>query len=100
MPRIKKMVWYWESIHFKRALGDRVLSIALSDTLGNPDSRGPVEMRIESWNIERHLKRWHDYQRENSEMHPDEINTIKLWHEQWKRQTPKTRDHACRFAPR
>ena len=79
-----KMTWYWESVHFKQALGDRVLALVLDDAIENPHRADSFGQRIDSENMEQHLKRWHENQHKYAESHPDEIETVKSLHEQWR----------------
>ena len=82
-----KMTWYWESVHFKQALGDRVLATILAPTIEKTEPKNSLGQLIDSQNIDRHLREWHGNQREYSKSHPDEIESIGLLHEQWRRES-------------
>jgi hypothetical protein len=64
--------WYWESSHFKVALGDLVLARAVG---GDPDRREGPEFggRLTPDSVEAHLARLRDRQRHYLASHPAEL---------------------------
>lgn len=73
----KAMHWYWEPVHYKRALGDAVLSRVLSDqTPTDPDLAG-FGTQITPANLEEHLYHLRTLQKQYEETHPEDVARIR-----------------------
>lgn len=69
--KYKAMRWYWEPVHYKRALGDAVLSRALTDqSLAFPVLAG-FGTQITPANLEQYLHRLRALQKQYAEVHPE-----------------------------
>lgn len=70
-----KMHWYWEPVHYKRALGDVILDRMLSGVRSQewPD----FGVRLDPGNLEAHLARLRDLQRQYAAEHPDVVAQIR-----------------------
>jgi hypothetical protein len=70
----QEMAWFWEPVHFKVALGNRVLDrVLLNKSL---DAEGEFGRRIDAANLEAHLADWRERQRRYQESHPEDIREI------------------------
>ena len=70
------MQWFWESVHYKKRLGDTVLNTLFglqSDVLTIPENFG---VRLTSLNIEAHLKQQRQAQLDFMQGNPEEIREI------------------------
>jgi len=69
------MRWYWETVHYKRELGDLILDRMLRNVRSSewPD----FGMRLEPDNIEAHLAALRELQRAFAAAHPDVVAEIR-----------------------
>jgi len=68
------MTWYWESVHYKRALGELMLERMLR---GSPLSdTADFGVQLTGDNLDVHLARLHDYQRQYAAAHPEVVSTL------------------------
>jgi len=73
----KKMKWFWESVHYKKRLGD----IILDKILGNksPEKEIPIDfgVRLNSSNIEAHISYLQEQSRVYRKSHSSDIGILK-----------------------
>jgi len=73
----KTMRWYWEPVHYKRELGDAVLSRALTNqALAFPVLAG-FGTQITPANLEQYLYRLRVLQKKYAEVHPEVVTHIR-----------------------
>jgi hypothetical protein len=65
------MRWYWESVHYKRELGEMMLDQMLR---GSPTSNFGVQLTAD--NLEMHLARLRDYQQQYAAAHPEVVSAL------------------------
>lgn len=73
----KAMRWYWEPVHYKRALGDAVLSRALTDQAPAIPVLAGFGTKITPANLEQHLLRLRTLQKQYAEAHPEDVAHIR-----------------------
>lgn len=71
------MRWYWEPIHYKRALGDAVLGRVLNGQIDASPELAGFGIQITSANLEEHLHRLRTVQKQYEDTHPDDIAHIR-----------------------
>lgn len=71
-----RMHWFWDSVHYKKALGDVILNRVLGDgrSGGSVPSDFGISLRAE--NVEPHLARLRAAQRTYADTHPEDIEII------------------------
>lgn len=73
----KTMRWYWEPVHYKRALGDAVLNRALTDQVPAIPTLAGFGTQITPTNLEQHLHRLRTLQKQYAEAHPEDVARIR-----------------------
>ena len=80
-----KMHWFWETVHFKPALGDRILDNVLAKVPNTEPGRDPYGAEIDVNNIEQHLVAWRQAQRNYEHTHSHDLAIIEALHTEWQR---------------
>ena len=75
--KTKMMQWYWESSHYRKELGDRVLDKVLGYSDPNRSIADDFGVLITLDNIEQHLKKIRDDRKIYERTHAEEVNEIK-----------------------
>ncbi|HWQ94362.1 MAG TPA: hypothetical protein VN418_02540 [Gammaproteobacteria bacterium] len=73
----KAMRWYWEPVHYKRALGDAVLSRVLTDQAPAFPVLAGFGTKITPANLEEHLRRLRTLQKQYAQAHPEDVAHIR-----------------------
>lgn len=71
------MRWFWEPVHYKRALGDVLLSRVMGSTEQDTPELTNFGVRLSSEELERHLERLRSFQQIFMESHPGDVIQIK-----------------------
>jgi hypothetical protein len=74
--RANAMKWYWEAGHYKRELGDVVLSRLMASGAGSPAAAAGFGVELDSRNIDAHLAEIRVARARYAETHREEIAAI------------------------
>ncbi|MGE3771989.1 MAG: hypothetical protein AB7I32_03630 [Gammaproteobacteria bacterium] len=77
--------WFWETVHFKPALGAAVFDEVFAPADAPPPVLGE---KIDGANIEAHLAAWHAARETWAAAHPDEVAAVDELYRQWRTRAP------------
>jgi len=70
------MHWFWEPVHYKNALGDRLLNQVMDVDI-NDAKTANFGVRLDEAGLEEHLSRLRNLQKKYAENHPEQMTQIK-----------------------
>ena len=74
--KVSMMEWFWESSHYRKELGDRVLDRVLDYTDPDRQIADDFGVLLTSGNIEQHLEAIRQSREAYEQAHPEEVKEI------------------------
>ncbi|MDP1678937.1 MAG: hypothetical protein Q8L02_02210 [Candidatus Nitrotoga sp.] len=87
--KTETMRWFWEPVHYKRALGDVVLSSVMGVAEHDAPEFAGYGVILDGAGLERHLGRLRTLQQAYAASHPDDVARIKALMDQADKHAPK-----------